>query len=353
METTNNKEVVDVGRVLRLLWSKKKVFFIVWAATFVVSCLWVLPRPRYYSASVVLAPEKSGEDVGGSLGSLASSFGFNIGGGEDAIYPMLYPDFMSSNDFIISLFNIPVRSIDGDIDCDFYTYMDKYQKVAFYEVPFLKFSKWVRGLFAEQEPDVATLSDEGKKVNGIDPFIMTRRQEALVKLVRKDIGCYVDKKTEVVTISVKAQDKLIAATLADSVVTRLQNLIIDYRTSKARKDLDYYTQLSDEAKASYEEARDVYSSFADANADIYLPSYQTRLENLENEMQLRYNTYSSMVAQVEVAQAKVQERATSFICMESATVPQKPSEPKRMLFCIVMLFLATVVTIACVLVKNR
>lgn len=53
-----------------------------------------------------------------------------------------------------------------------------------------------------------------------------------------------------ISISVEAQDPLICATLTDTVQNRLQQFITDYRTSKARKDLEYYQELCSEAKAN-------------------------------------------------------------------------------------------------------
>ncbi len=348
----NNKDVIDIGKIIRLIWSRRKLFVKVWIVTFLLSCLWILPKPRYYSASAVLAPESTGDDVAGGLSSLASSFGVNLGGAKsDAIYPLLYPDLMSSNDFLISLFDIPVKTLDGEVECDLYTYLNKHQKVAFYSLPVLWMKRWMRNTFGEKEPDVNVAG--GGKVNGINPFFMSRRQAGLVEKLRGSVDCNVDKKTEVITISVKAQDKLVAATLADSVTSRLQKFIIDYRTSKARMDLDYYRKLTAEALADYVKIRRQYTSFADSHTEISLPSYQAKMEDMENDMQLRYNTYTAMAAQFEAAKAKVQERTPSFTVMESPTVPQKASEPKRMIFCAVMLILVTMATIAYLLVREK
>ena len=90
MEERNksDQKIIDLGKVFHALWAKKKLFFKVWLVTFILSCVWILPQPRYYTSEVKLAPEMNGEDVGGGLSSIASSFGFNIGGigGQDAIY---------------------------------------------------------------------------------------------------------------------------------------------------------------------------------------------------------------------------------------------------------------------------
>ncbi len=329
-----------MGQILKRLLLKKKCFLKVWVATFLLSCLWILPQPRYYDATAVLAPEMAGEAQAGSLSSLASSFGVNLGAGaNDAIYPLLYPDLISSNDFIVQLMDIPVKSLDGEINCDLYTYLWKKQKVAFYMKPFIAMKKWMSTTFGKKDKDASK-----KKGNKIDAFMMSERQTALVGKLKNDITCSVDKKTEVITITVRAQDALIAASLADSVRARLQKFIIDYRTSKARVDVQYYEKITAEAKASYEKVRRTYGSYADANLEVSLPSFQAKQEDIENDMQLKFNTYSAMNTQLQAAKAKLQERTPAFTVLQSPTVPVKPAGPKRMIFVFVMLVMVTFVT---------
>ena len=104
METKNSEQqIIDLKKVFQALWKRKGLFFKVWIVTFILSCIWILPQPRYYTCEVKLAPEMNGEDIGGGLTSIASSFGFNIGGigGQDAIYPELYPDLFESPEFVV------------------------------------------------------------------------------------------------------------------------------------------------------------------------------------------------------------------------------------------------------------
>lgn len=142
-----------------------------------------------------------------------------------------------------------------------------------------------------------------------------------------------------ISISVEAQDPLICATLTDTVQNRLQQFITDYRTSKARKDLEYYQKLCSEAKSKYEKVRQTYGSYADANNDIILESYKLKENDLENEMQLLYNNYTALQTQVQQARAKLTLQTPAFTTLQSASVPLKPAGPKRMLFVIGMTFL--------------
>ena len=63
-------------------------------------------------------------------------------------------------------------------------------------------------------------------------------------------------------------------------------------------------------------------------------------------MQLRYNAYTAHSTQLQAARAKLREETPAFTQIQSATVPIKPSAPKRMIFCgIFLLFTFIVVTI--------
>ena len=53
----------------------------------------------------------------------------------------------------------------------------------------------------------------------------------------------VDKKTSMTSVAVTLQEPRVAAVVADSVVKKLQEYIIDYRTSKAKEDCIYLEKL--------------------------------------------------------------------------------------------------------------
>ena len=59
MEETKNR--VDYGRVLKELWKRKKLYLYALPIAFVLSCIWILPQPRYYTCDVSLAPEGGSE----------------------------------------------------------------------------------------------------------------------------------------------------------------------------------------------------------------------------------------------------------------------------------------------------
>lgn len=338
-EENNSKNLIDLGEIFKTLYRKKRVFFIMWPIVAVLACLWVFPQPRYYDCSVALAPETSGEDIGGGLSSIASNFGISLGGGSnDAIYPVLYPELMESNDFVAGLMNIKVTTDDGSVSTDYYTYLAKHQKKNWLTQPFNKAKNSIKKMFSSKKPSGPS---KDRKLNS---FKLSEYDYGLFENVKEKITCSVDKKTTVITITVRDQDRLVAATMADSVRQRLQDFITDYRTRKTRLDVQHYQHLTDSANLEYRSAVNVYAQFCDANQDIILQSQQSKRDELENEMQLKYNTYTAMAAQLEAMKAKLQERTPAFTVLKSATVPILPAGPKRVIFVVGMLVLATIVT---------
>lgn len=339
MERNQNKDVIDLKAVFQTIWQQRRTFYRVLPVVFVLSCIWIFPQPRYYTASVKLAPEFAGDMEAGGLSSIASSFGFNLGGmggGSDAIYPLLYPELFESPEFVVGLFKIQVTTADRSLTTDYYTYLKKHQKKNPLTRPFLKAKQWVTDLFASKEVMVGG-------GDGVKPFWMNRKDYGLYMKVGKQITCSIDKKTDVTTITVKDQDPLVSATMADSVRLHLQNFIINYRTSKARLDVEHYKHLADSARLEYEAASRIYSDYVDRHKEVSMQSYISRRDELEADMGLKLNAYTAIMTQLQAMEAKVQEKTPAFTVLKSATVPVKPAGPKRMFFVAGMLILACIV----------
>lgn len=345
MEEKKKSEVIDLRIVWKRLVSRKNLFFKTLSVAFVLACAWIIPQPRIYEASVVLAPESAGDlPNAGSLGSIASSFGINIGGlnSNDAIYPMLYPDIISSTDFIVGLFDVEVKTLDGSVQTDYYTYLTQHWKRSFWDYPKLWFKRLIAMVMPKKQSRGSVPAEDGARFNA---FCLSEEQHVLVEALTSLIQCDVDKKTDVISITVRDQDPLVSASLADSVRVRLQQFITDYRTSKARVDLQYYERLMSESKAEYERSLKAYSQFVDAHSNVILQSYLSERDKLENEMQLAFNAYGAMITQYQASKAKVQEKTPAFTILQGSTVPVKPTSPKRMVFVAAMLFLTFIGTI--------
>jgi len=339
MNESPNKKAdspLGFGKLFQDLLKYKRLYYKVLSFSFLLVALYAYSLPNYYVCEVMLSPEMStNRSSRNSLAALASSFGVNLstgGIGTEALFPTLYPELMNSVDFKTSLFNVKVMREEDKQTFTYYDYLLNEQKHPWWVTIKGTVISAVRSLFVSGE------KKEEKK--DIDPFKLTKKQTAIAKIIDRKVVCDVDKKTMVITIKVTDQDPLICATMADSVKTRLQHFITDYRTNKARVDLAYNKKLYGEVKAKYEQARERYATFADSHRDISSQEARTRLSDLQTEMQLQQRIYQQVVAQLQQAEMKVQEETPAFTTLQSATVPVKNAGPARLRMCLVFVFLA-------------
>ena len=74
----NDSEVIDLRLVAKKIWDNKRLFYKTLPVAFVLSCVYIFSLPRYYTSEVKLAPEMESLSANGTLGTLASSFGFDL-----------------------------------------------------------------------------------------------------------------------------------------------------------------------------------------------------------------------------------------------------------------------------------
>ena len=332
---TNSHEYIDFRLVFKTIWGKRQLFYKVLPVTFVLSCIYIVSIPRYYTSEIKLAPEMGDSGADGTLSALASSFGLDLKRMQtfDAITPLLYPDLIEDNGFVANLMDIRVKSQDGEIDTNYHDYLKKYQNTAWWNYPI----NWLKSLL----PKKAEIGGTGDGT--YDPYNLPKSEDDVLGAARGNIDIAIDKKTGVISISVEDQDPLISKTLADSIQEKLQVRITNYRTNKARIDYEYYKRLEAEARQDYEKVRGQYASMADASTNPRLRSTVLKMEDMEKDMQLKYNAYSLINTQLQAAKAKVQEDTPAFTVLKGAAVPVKPTGPKRMLFVLGMVLLAFIV----------
>lgn len=340
---------MDMMHLSKVLWKHRKLFYKVLPITFVVACLYGLSLPKSYHCQVMLAPELSTARTSNSLSSLARQFGMKLGSNimgnsSEALLPNLYPDMMNSVDFATSLFDIPVCAEDSVVPKRYYDYLSNDRKRPWWSEAIGSTIGAIVDLFVTKDS-----TDQIKEVN---PFKLTKKQAKICDIIARNVVCDVDEKTLVITIEVTDQDPVICATIADSVKARLQDFITAYRTNKARVDYEYNKKLCAEAKIRYDKARQLYAEFADANQDVVLQSVRTKIMNLENEMQLQFSAYQTYVAQLQNAEAQIQQDTPAFMTLQSATVPLNSFKPRKKKIAIVALFLAFLCTSAYVLHKE-
>ena len=343
------KIAIDVVSLLRIIKKDKMMMSVFLGLAAILGLAVAFGTPKEYKSSVMLAPETASDNsLTSNISSLASMVGMNMNFGEsnDAIYPELYPDLLQSMDFIVGLFPIKVTTKDGQVSTDYYDYLLNHTAKAWYMFP----ARWLTAIVEKiKKDDTGPKGGDGK----VDPFWLTRQQYDIAHSIGRSTHCTVNKKPSVSTTEVTDQDPLISATIADSVRNHLQAFITDYRTLKSRNDLAYMEKLFAEAREQYVKARQQYAAFSDANQEVILQSYKTKEDDLENDMQLKYNAYTQVYEQLQLSKAKVQENTPVFTIVQSASVPIKHSNKSKLTMMLLFMFLGASLRVMILMWKKK
>lgn len=331
---------IDWMGILRQVLAIRKKLYKAAAVGVVLGILIALGTPKQYTVSITLSPEMGSGKSGSGLASMAASFlGGSIGSDSpDALNATLTPDIVTSTPFLMELFDARVVSQDKQIDTTFTAYLDE-QKSSWMgyvlKAPGMAISG-IKSLFSEKKEKTETIQEGTIELNEEDA--------AKLEGLRQQIMADVDKKTAITTLSVTLQDPKVTATIADSVVSKLQQYITAYRTRKAKEDCQYLEKLYKERQQEYYDAQQRYARYVDANSNVVFQSTLAERERLQNDMNLAYQVYSQVAQQLQVARAKVQEEKPVFAVVEPAVVPLNPSGTSRKVILLGVVFLAVVFT---------
>ena len=331
-EPENDEITIDWMGILRKIIAIRKTLYKAAGVGVILGIIIALSIPKQYTVTVTLSPEMGGDKAGGGLASLASSFlGGSNSNSPDALNATLAPDIVASTPFILELFNTKVQTLDGKLDTTLVAYLDEQKQ------PWWGYIKAIPGIAINTVKSLFT--EKVDTVSILNPFQLTEKEAAKVEGLRKAIIANVDKKTAMTTITVTLQDPKVTAIVADSVVGKLQQYIVDYRIKKAKEDCAYLEQLYKERQQEYYDAQSKYAHYFDSNRNIALQSVRAEQERLQNDMNLAYQVYSQVAQQLQVARAKIQEEKPVFAVVEPATIPLLPSGTSRKVILLSIVFL--------------
>ena len=339
----NDEEIeIDLMDLLRKVIGIRKKIYKAAGIGLVIGIIVAISIPKQYTVEVTLSPEM-GNNKGGGLSGLAASFlgsGVTMGDGTDALNASLSADIVSSTPFLLELSAMEIPISKNEVMA-LSIYLDEETS---------PWSSYVIGFPGMVIGGVKSLFTGGDEPISYDKasqgaIELSKKELKKIETLKKMISASVDKKTSMTSVAVTFQTPRVAAVVADSVVKKLQEHIIDYRTSKAKEDCGYLEKLFKERQQEYYAAQQKYADYLDSHDNIILQSVRAEQERLQNDMSLAYQVYSQVASQLQVARAKVQEEKPVFAVVEPAVVPLEPSGTSRKVYVLVFIFLSVCIVI--------
>lgn len=361
METKNNTQTGDtmnIKAILKSVYLGRGTIYRSMVIAFSLAVLIVVLSPKEYDTRVVLLAEsnaKSGSS--GLLGDLGGMSGLNIGNliglnlnssASDALTSDLYPDIVKSTPFLLDILQQKIYYPKIHKTLTISSYLRKYSRpsmagLAGYLINKIKgeknskeikkYSKGVLILSKGQNDLLKTLSD----------MVSVEIQDQGNKILKR--------KSKIFGVTVEAQDPMISALLADSVMSSLKRYVVNYNTRKATKDLAFIHARYLDARENYYNAQKALADYSDSNNNVILASVNIKKERLKREFELATNVYMGMAKLLEKAKIRVQDRTPVFTVIEPPKVPLKKSAPKTTLIIVEMLLVGAFIGFCIELVK--
>lgn len=340
----SREDEIDLIEIFHKVIGIRKTIYKAAGVGLVIGIIVALSIPKQYTVKVTLSPEMGSSKGTNGLAGLASSFlgnGAAMGESSDALNASLSSDIVSSTPFLLELFEMKVDFFAKGDSTTFETYLDKQSSPWWSYIVGMPglIIRGAKSLFSSENKIVTT--DKIKQTT----IVLTKKQADKISLLKKTITASIDAKTAITSISVTLQNPNVAAVVADSVVHKLQQYIINYRTSKAKEDCAYLEKLFVERQQEYYIAQKKYANYVDSHDNLILQSVRAEQERLQNDASLAYQVYSQVANQLQVSRAKVQEEKPVFAVLEPAVVPQQPSGIGLKIYALLFMFLAVVCTI--------
>ncbi|MCX7986906.1 MAG: hypothetical protein N2662_08200 [Bacteroidales bacterium] len=349
--------LVDIFKILRFLYSKKKSILITTCISFVMGVIIALTSRTEYTIEIQAIPI-TGNTKGGLSGiipSTLSALGANINlsniDNPTDIAVNVYPVLFNSRPFKMAILNSNIRFEKPDTVLPLSIYLEKYQP---FSLPSAFFTS------VKKIPNIFSLmsSDKQKNVvsNNIDSNILVfdKKIEDLFFELDSRIKIKVDQlNNNLITLTIKLPDKIGVAELGKKIVTMLNDAIINYKIQKAKTDAEFIEGRYKEAYSKFVKAQMNLSTFRDQNKSIISASAKAIEERLIMEFNIAYNVYNSLAMQLEQAQLKIQENKPVLQIIEPAYVPNYKSGPKRILIVTLTTLFGLFVSVVYVYCKNN
>jgi len=342
---------IDLKKYIKIFFPHWKKIIIWGVIGGFVGIFIAFSKPKTYVSTTVFAPELTNRVNSGGLTSLASLAGLsaNMMTVTDAMHTDVYPAIVTSPNFIVGLLNEQVEFYHKDtlVHTDLYDYYLNYTKSPWWSA-IISFPFTVIGFIKDK------INNEPEEMSGhseINPIRLTREQAGIVAGIKKSISASIEKKSYIITINVKTQNKFVSSALANAITKHLEQFVKDYRTAKNKENVKYFEILERQTQEDYLNKQEKYALYLDSNQSIFSKKGLVEQQNLQNEMNLAYQIYNQTAQNLMNSKAKLQLHSPVLVIIQPGMVPLKGS-PSKMKYMILFGILAAIICCGRILIND-
>jgi hypothetical protein len=349
-QNIEREDEIDLLALLLKLWKGKKTILKYFILFFCLGIfIAIFSKKEYTASSLVLAQE--GNSSGGGITGLASLAGINISSSSsEFILPKLYPSIAQSIPFQKKMIQTLIQVKDSEVPITYQEYYTKYQKETFIDI----LEKYTIGLpsviMSSKEEDVLPTTTVVQDSTGV--YNISREERRLFSLLNSQFKITTNEKENTINLSFSMEEPQAAAQMLQQAENYLQETIIEFKTRKTKRQLDFIQKQYESAEKAFKEKQIQLAAFQDMNRGLISAIPMTRQTQLQSEYNLAYNLYLELAKQLETQKIKVQEDTPAFISIEPVSIPLDKSKPNKGMIIAIWSFLGIILGIAVIFGKD-
>lgn len=306
---TDRTTTISFNLIISRIRSNRKRIIIWEIIGIIIGLIICFSITKEYVSTVKIVPEKIILD---SNLSGATSLPINLTSiQQDAFSYTLYPKILYSPTFLYNLLSIqvPVNNKGGKETV-------RTLLSTKYELP------WWEVIFTSQD------TQESNAIGS--EYQMTESDLEVIEKLRKKINFLVMDRTDHLELSIKLQNPIAAANLADSIAHRLELFVREYRDNKKIKKYKDAVAALKESKEKLEESRITYAQYADSHQYLSSNTAKINLQRLEIERDIRVKEYEQKAMDLLTEEFNRSAYTPVYFILEPPTPALKASSPRKL-----------------------
>lgn len=354
-------EEMDFIELVQTFWKKRMIIIKITSAFVALGLLIALLSPVEYATEATLMPETQSGQHGSSgllqqYGGMLGISGASSTGNNETIPPQLYPNVVQSLPYQVELMNTEVDFSKYDTTAtvhEFFTDVySSFSLMGFVKGYTIGLPSKVVDMFKRNRERKEDLRPLTERVNRDSVLTLSKEQMRTIKVLKERISISADQQTGILTINAEFPDPQAAAEIGQAAIQLLKEHVKEYRTQKARQNLDFVREQVQEARKRFEKAQQRLAEFRDSNQHLATAKAQSREQELQSQYDLTFDLYNSLSQRLEQAKLNLQEETPVLSVLQPVNVPLEKSSPNRLYILIISTMIGVVISISWILIEK-
>ena len=323
---------IDIRALFQVLCNDRKRIIQITAVVTFIGVIYALLATPLYKSTITMYPSE--QESGGQLSQLqgmASTFGFDMGGGEPSFN---IPDIVQSRRLKTELIYHEWNSDDFETPVNLIHYWEIDDTTGISLNPI----NWIKALFAlDKDSDYRRLKWETDALKVLNDRISVN-----------------ESKSGLISVGILMEEPEIAADMANTMYPAIVDFTVEIHSKQARLNREFIERRQVEVKEELTEFEEVLKVFRERNRSIMeSPQLQLEIERLMREVQIKTQVYITLQQQYELAQIEEAKETPTVVILDEGNVAIEKYSPKRKLIVVLSLLVGGFIGVITSLIYHK